>query len=421
MHAAGTALGYRPRLGKTTYPDGPCSNPANTVYAIAADAAGNAYLTGSTSDLHFPASASALQPRLSAPVSEVDPFLGPLPDAFAAKLNNTGSAMVWATFLGGTGNDRARTVAVDPAGNVWLSGTTDSTDFPATTGFSGGGEFLAELNASGSSLLSAARVPADTVGTALALDTTGVVHATGSTGLVSTFTPGQSAAARLYGVANAAGGALAGREAAGEVISLYGLHFGVSAPAYGSFDRSGLLPTTLAGISMTMNGTAAPLLYVSDTQINAVVPAALGYTGSASLRVTLNGPTLPDFGLVVDAAIPAVFRNADGTAAAINQDGSANTEANPAPTGSIVSIWATGVGGIPSLADGQMATAAQNSYCCMIRDVYNNQDITPLYAGAAPGMVNGIVQVNFPATGSGHYSLNSYGKSSELFTIFVAP
>jgi uncharacterized protein (TIGR03437 family) len=419
VNAPGTALSYLTMLGKTNYPDGPYSNPGNTIYGIAADAAGKAYLAGSTSDPDFPATTSAFQPKLSIPASELYPFLGPPADAFAAKLNATGSAMVWATFLGGTGDDRARTVAVDPTGNIWLSGTTGSSDFPASSGFPGGGEFLAELNAGGSSLLSAARFPGDTVGTALTLDTNGVLHASGNTGLVSTFTPGQSSAPRLFGVANAAGGALAGRVAAGELISLYGLHFGVSVPGYGSFNGAGLLPTVLGGIGVTINDAAAPLLYVSDTQINAVAPDAVSYTGSAALRVTLKSTALPDFGVVVDTAIPEVFRRADGSVAAINQDGTPNTEAHPALGGAIVSIWATGVGTVPGLADGQMATAAQKNYCCIIRDVYNSQDITPSYAGAAPGMVNGIVQINFPATGSGNYALTSNGKSSEMFSIFV--
>jgi len=138
------------------------------------------------------------------------------------------------------------------------------------------------------------------VGAALATDAAGVVHAAGGTGLVSTFTPRQSSASRLFGVANAAGGELAGRVAPGELISIYGLHLGPSTPVSATFNTAGFLPTELAGVQVSIRGIPAPLLYVSGTQINAVVPLELLNVASTSLRVTLNGSALPDFRLVID-------------------------------------------------------------------------------------------------------------------------
>jgi uncharacterized protein (TIGR03437 family) len=127
--------------------------------------------------------------------------------------------------------------------------------------------------------------------------------------------------------------------------------------------------------------------------------------------------TLP---LMVDAAIPAVFQ-ADGTnaAAAINQDGTINSESNPAKPGSFVSIWATGVGGTPGLLDGQMVTTAQNSDCCTLYDLANNQQIVPSYAGAAPGLVNGTTQINFQANNGVDFCLVVGGKMSSLFSVFM--
>jgi uncharacterized protein (TIGR03437 family) len=349
-----------------------------------------------------------------------NPFTAPPSDAFVAKLNPTGSAMVWATFLGGTSPDQADTIATDSAGDVWVSGVTNSTDFPVSSGFPGGPEFVVEFNPSGSALLYGSRYPANTVAAALALDASGTVHAAGGTGLVSAFTPSQSAAARVFGLANAAGGVLSGRVAPAELISIYGLHFGISAPVYATFNAAGFLPTTLAGVSVAFNGTPAPLLYVSDTQINAVVPLELVSLPSTSLRVTLSSSALPDFRVVVDAANPEVFRNANGSTAAINQDGSANSSANPAPVGSFVSIWATGTGFAPGL-DGQMATMAQSFCSCIIHDITANQDIVPSYAGAAPGLVTGTVQINFQVPGAGHYFyLAVSGKTSDSFTIAVS-
>src|ERR1035441_8921496 len=103
-----------------------------------------------------------------------------------------------------------------------------------------------------------------------------------------------------------------------------------------------------------------PLLYVSDSQINAVAPQSATPNSSMTVRVVSNGVTSPDFPVTVVADEPEVFRNSDGTAASINQDGSLNSAAHPAKAGSIVTIWATGTGSIyPRPTDGQISTAAQ--------------------------------------------------------------
>jgi uncharacterized protein (TIGR03437 family) len=423
VNASGTAMAYVTLFGAANYiPPGaaPSSNPGTSAYAIAADAAGNAYVAGSTSDPAFPATPGAFQTMLSLTNPPTNPFSAPPSDAFVAKLNPTGSAMVWATFLGGTATDKANTIATDSTDNVWLSGITNSADFPASDGFPGGQEFAAKLNTTGSALLYASRYPTSTVSTALAVDPAGTIHVAGSTGLVSAFTPSQTAAPRIFGLANAAGGDLSGRVAPAELISIYGLHLGVSTPAYASFDAAGFLPTTLAGVQVVFNGTPAPLLYVSDTQINAVVPLALVNMPSAPLRVTLTSGALPDFRVVVDTAIPQVARNADGSAAAINQDGTVNSPTHPAAAGSFVSIWATGIGYAPGM-DGQMATSAASFCSCLMHNVATNQDIVPSYAGTAPGMVNGVVQINFqaPAAGSFFY-LDVNGKTSDTFSIAVS-
>ncbi len=301
--------------------------PENLLAAIAADAAGNLYIAGQTSDSNFPATASAFQPSLHGI------------NGFVAKLNPTGTAIVWATFLGGTGRDSAKTIAVDPAGNVWTSGTTSSTDFPASSGFPSGQEFLVELNSSGSALTYSARYPANTVAAAIALDAQGVVHMAGASGLISTLTRSQSQAPHIYGLANAAGGVLTGNITPGELISIYGLHFGAPATA-SSFDSNGDLPTMLGGIQVTIFGLPAPLLYVSDTQINAIVPSLANSADSAtSLTLTLNGASVPAVRLFVETAVPEIFQISPGYAAAINQDGTVNSEsANPAKAGSYVAV-----------------------------------------------------------------------------------
>src|ERR1022692_4726622 len=149
VNAAGTALVYLTYLGPGYFPLSPNTNPANSVTGIAADAAGNAYLTGSTFDDAFPATQGAY-PAVRAGGT----------DAFAAKLNPQGTDMVWATYLGGKGDDAANGIALDGTGNVWFNGTTDSPDFPNAQGWTQGVEFVAGVNAAGTTLTYSARLPA---------------------------------------------------------------------------------------------------------------------------------------------------------------------------------------------------------------------------------------------------------------------
>lgn len=425
VDAAGTALSYSTLLGSANnLPPGsgaaPNSAPGNIVNAIAVDAMGSAYVTGWTNDPNFPSTAGAFQsqPNFTYPGSGAG--LLPEMDAFVAKLNASGTAMVWASFLGGGGTLGAQ-IAVDAADNVWVTGSTGS-NFPATSGFPGGREFVTEFDPAGSALLYSMLFPNGTAQAGLAIDTNGALHLAGASGLVSTLTPSLSASARLFGVANAAAGAMAGRVAPSEAISIYGLHFGAATPVSATFNSAGVLPTTLGGISVTIGGVAAPLLYVSDTQINAMAPSELT-PGSTVEMVVSNGATeLPPFRMVVDPSIPGVFLNPDAAAAAINQDGTVNSASNPAPSGSIVSVWATGLGYAPG-ADGQMATVAQPTCDCTI--FLQNTDFLPTYAGAAPGMVNGIAQINFMvsagSTPSVGYTLAVNAKQSNVFSVYVKP
>ena len=116
LNTAGSALVYSTYLGGNgTYGDG--------AYGIAVDTAGNAYVTGYTSSTNFP----------TANASQAD--LAGADDAFVAKLNPTGKALLYSTYLGGTGNDYARAIALDAAGNAYVTGGTASTNFPTMNPF----------------------------------------------------------------------------------------------------------------------------------------------------------------------------------------------------------------------------------------------------------------------------------------------
>jgi photosystem II stability/assembly factor-like uncharacterized protein len=94
-------------------------------FAIAVDASGNAYVTGTTQSLNFP----TLNPIQTA---SLDGFRGD--DVFVTKLNSQGSGLVYSTYLGGSGTDTGRSIAVDSSGNAYVTGVSLSVDFPLTAG-----------------------------------------------------------------------------------------------------------------------------------------------------------------------------------------------------------------------------------------------------------------------------------------------
>jgi uncharacterized repeat protein (TIGR01451 family) len=182
LNAEGTALVYATYLGGNTFSTGGAVSGGGGL-GIAVDAYGDAYVTGFTNSTNFP-TANPLQPAYGGGVS----------DAFVAKLNAAGSALVYATYLGGSVFDACHGIALDAAGNAYVTGITASTNFPTANALQpayGGGRdnaFVAKLNAAGSALVYATYLGGSdgigdngTTGTGLAVDTAGNAYVTGST------------------------------------------------------------------------------------------------------------------------------------------------------------------------------------------------------------------------------------------------
>ena len=150
---------------------------------IAVDTAGNAYVTGFTTSTDFPTTPTAVLP--SRPLGEA----AGVSDAFVVKLNSQGSALVYGTYLGGTSSDIGLGIAVDAAGNAFVTGGTFSADFPVTAGASQltiGGDrdaFVVGLNSTGTAFLYSTFLggAGTDVGNAITIDTLGAVYVTGST------------------------------------------------------------------------------------------------------------------------------------------------------------------------------------------------------------------------------------------------
>ncbi|MDT7807412.1 MAG: hypothetical protein QOJ70_1225 [Acidobacteriota bacterium] len=167
LNATGTALIYSTYLGGSGIDEGS---------GIAVDATGNAYITGDTSSSNFPVQ-GAFQAAL-----------GGTQDAFALKLNPTGSALVYSTYLGGSGADSGSAVALDAASNAYITGDTSSTNFPLQTPLqpaSGGSSdaFVTKLNATGSALTYSTYLggAGSDAGNDIVLDALGNAYVTGTT------------------------------------------------------------------------------------------------------------------------------------------------------------------------------------------------------------------------------------------------
>jgi Beta-propeller repeat len=175
INPTGTALVYSTYLGGSNQ---------GVVSAIALDSSGDAYLTGWTNSSDFPTTAGAFQTSL-----------GGGTDTYVAKLNPTGTSLLYSTYLGGSKAEIAYAIAVNNSGNAYVSGYTCSSNFPITTGalkttYSssscttwGGNGFVTELSADGSSLVYSTYLggSGNEVAFGLALDSSGVVHLTGRT------------------------------------------------------------------------------------------------------------------------------------------------------------------------------------------------------------------------------------------------
>jgi uncharacterized protein (TIGR03437 family) len=395
VNAAGTQLVYLTYIGPANG-DIDVLGPAQGIgaSAIVCDAAGDAYVTGSTNDTKFPATAGAFQTTLSGDLTLDFPTY----DAYAVKLNPSGD-VVWGTYLGGPANDAANAIALDADGDVWLVGNNGA-------GFSGGrlgsvataGDFLAELSPDGSMLLNEQEFTSGTEGQALTIDSAGVLHVSGVNGLVWTITPGVPYAARIFGIMNAVGSQLSGRIAPGEIVSIFGAGMG---PALGTSAKlvDGHFPTSVDGVQVLLNGSPIPLIWVSASQINAEIPAPVTVDASDAATIqVINGSTpqsstLPDFRVALDSTIFAIFQNPDGSVAAINQDDTVNSQANPAKAGTIVAMWATGMIAPGAIVDGAITMGADN-WCSSCQFSVGTTTETAAYAGTAPGLIDGAMQIN---------------------------
>jgi uncharacterized protein (TIGR03437 family) len=160
---------------------------------------------------------------------------------------------------------------------------------------------------------------------------------------------------------------------------------------------AGFLTNQVGGTQVLFDSVPAPLVYVSANQINAIVPYQVAGNSSTAIQVFAQGQHSSLFYVPVAAAAPGIFSaNSSGTgqAAAQNQDGTPNSPANPAPRGSVISLYATGEGqSNPAGVTGRIASDVLPQPVLAVTVSIQGEPAEIEYAGAAPGTA-GLMQIN---------------------------
>ena len=425
--------------------------------AVAVDSAGSAYLAGVTSATDFPGTLAA-QPQLAGNT-----------DGFLAKVDATGSQLVYSTYLGGSGSEQIYGLAVDGALSAYVVGETLSVDFPvtatqsqhfpATIGalperFAGapclisnatpfgvpmfpvdcGDGFVTQFDREGN-LSYSTYISGSSTDSVNAIATNGtdvwLVGATRSSdfpiagaAISDNRVPGvcieaaSPSASQSYPcddgfVANLAFGAPTSTApvrvvnfaslidqpvAPADVVTIFGGSIEPGAVSTAQLGPDGKITTLLGGYQVFFDSVAAPLILAAPGQITAVVPNEVAGKAHTVIAVQLQGDLIPAPAVTVpiNATAPAILTqhpSGIGQAAAVNQDGTANSITSPAQAGSIVSLYVTGAGATAD-GDGAIATSANPGTAVQVVAGNPYQAATVLYAGPSPGNVSALTQIN---------------------------
>jgi uncharacterized protein (TIGR03437 family) len=436
------ALVYSTYLGGSVYDMG---------NGIAVDSSGTTYITGETNSFNFPVTPGAYQTTYGSTQDGTN--------AFVTRLDGSGSSLLYSTYLGGSSGDSANAVAIDSAGNAYITGDATSTNFPISDAFQStkrapsgvANAFVAGLNASGSGLLfssylggnAAATVLGGTVnygdsGLALALNcaaglvVAGLTDSTNFPTTSGTVTPKYPGGAPDAFVAQIGAGSVpdnitpggivnnanfaSGAVAPGSIVSIFGSGLAPSTQLFSGFP----LTTSLGGVTVSVNGVNAPIFYASPSQINIQVPFET-VPGSAMIAVNSSCGSSGQVQVQVAQAAPYILQTVtgQGEAQAIVQNYNASTGQytlngpdNPAKVGSLVVAYLIGIGPVSNPpADGAAAPTTSVSPSTLTYSSTIGGWTTPLnnypFLGLAPGWV-GLDQANLTVPvglSTGQYSV----------------
>jgi uncharacterized protein (TIGR03437 family) len=395
----------------------------------AADPAGGFYFTG-TYGPDFPTTRGAWQERSSQPSA-----------AFVAKLNPSGTALEYGTYVAVDEALIGGEVAADSQGNAWVTASSQGYGAPPGVKF-----FLARFDPTGSrrvyysrflpadilvessdnlivstlgvngfqlySYDTTVRTPGGTLTTACGpsvtkLDAAGNVmvsrvlppSAAGTDPAAVDLRAGPSAWASC--TVNSASMSDAGYVAPGEIVSIVGKGLGPAGGAAFQLDAQGRVPTSLAGTVVRFNGTPIPILYAEDGQVNAVIPFDAATGTAATLEIEYQGRVVAPLTVQVTGTEWGLFTldgSGAGQALAFNPDGTLNSVSNPAPLGGVMTIFASGLGALTTAAQAGDVAGPELAMAAARVQVRVANQVTPpdtLYVGTSPGSLSSVTQINF--------------------------
>lgn len=431
----GSQLVWATYIPYATAPAEAATVPAISIAALALDSSGNIVLAGSA-PTGLPTTAGTVQPDFPPVPGSI---FGPPTAGYVAKMDSSGSRLLWSTYFGGNAFGNSYTfgrpggvagLAIDTGGSLWLSGTSATSTLPGGTPANAIGQnFVAALSADGTRIQTIFTAPDGSAGGSLVITSQATLAILGTQNSLLTATSTNSAS--LMGIAEISGYRITREVCPRDLISLYGLTIGPATPLTAQV-TNGVISRSLGGYQVLFDGSPAALIYAGPTQINAIVPAGVGGHPATFVQIvtpvgTIDGPTL-----LVQSSSPRVLSDEAGNALALNPNGSVNSALSPAPLGSVVAIWMTGAGGgqgysdnlITSFANDPPTTLAVLSNASVLHSGELSVEI--VYAADAVGMPSGVTQINFrlPASVPSaptplSFKVMTSDQVSDMFTIFT--
>ncbi|MBZ5602940.1 MAG: hypothetical protein LAO79_11590 [Acidobacteriia bacterium] len=386
------------------------------VSSLQIDSAGSLYISGETTSLDFPTTPGTFAPQALVPT------WGDFPGGFLAKLAPDATRIEFSTYLFSSSYGGSQ-IALGTAGDIFLAGVSGpglpvrtSAPLPCLSQSVSqvGANFLARFDQAGR-MTDATFLNSTPAVTAVAANEDGSISVLAGAPLFFSWSPapildnvrfggpGWNAPACMTGaIFNSASMIRSDLVAPGELVSLLGSGIGPVQAAIADLAKGA--PTNLASVRVLFDGLPAPILYAQSTQVNTQIPFALAarhsinlITGEPLTNVTLEyaGKTFGPFSVALNPFDPALYRlqpNVSTQAAALNQDGTINGPTNPAPRGSVNSLWGTGFGPLRS----NCTEGALNPSVPI--ELVPEATVTALglilYAGSAPGLACGVEQIN---------------------------
>jgi uncharacterized protein (TIGR03437 family) len=365
LNSTGTALSYSTLIPNST-------STEITGLALDLDTSGDVYFL-SPGDYGFPVTPGAFQA-----------CKGGFTDLLALQFGPAGQ-LKGGTYLGGSAFESPSAILAAGVGSVYVSGQTTSPDFPGLAGIPPGG-------------------------------TSGSVNLSFVVKILINNPQQKDGPCISPRVQNAASDNDA-LVSPGELVILNGYAFGPQTSASYQVGADGRVTTKLAGVRVLFDEIPAPLLSVQANQIEAIVPWEVAGAGSVNVRVEYNSTSTNTVQIDAAQSFPGVFvtnnppRGIVGDAAVLNEDGTRNSASNPAKSGSVIAIFGTGGGLMTSVpADGSFSPLIP-PYPLMtvpIQVALDGLAAAVLYAGAAPTLVSGVIQINvrLPKLGPGQSVLS---------------